>query len=186
MSSNYRTREVAKRAFATELRIADHMFKEDDDEYAPSYLLLPSGEKMNRIFFIGTLVEKEDKGSGFSFKITDSTGKFVAYAGQYNQDAADTIRNIDPPQYVAVTGKPDTFETDEGDVITTIRPESVSVVSESERMKWMVETAEQTLERIETNNTEYAQQSADHYDESDIEDLTDGVISALETVQTDL
>ncbi|MDY7082565.1 MAG: DNA-binding protein, partial [Halobacteria archaeon] len=46
-------REVAKRVFAGEFRDASHTFKESDDERAPSYLLLPTGQKANRVFVVG-------------------------------------------------------------------------------------------------------------------------------------
>lgn len=63
MSSNeIPTREVARRVFAQEFNDAGYTFKESDDERAPVYLLLPTGESANRVFLVGTLTEKEDVG----------------------------------------------------------------------------------------------------------------------------
>lgn len=186
MSAGNRSREVAKRLFATELREADHMFKEDDDEYAPSYLLLPSGGKANRVLVVGTLTEKEDRGGYYSARINDSTGNFLVYAGQYQPEAADALRDIDAPAYVAVVAKPDTFETDEGDIISTLRPEHIVEVDEEVRNTWIGETAEDTIERLEldVDDDEYVKMADEHYGEERA-DIVDDVVDALEEIQSD-
>jgi hypothetical protein len=186
MSASTRTRETAKRLFAHELREADYMFKEDDDEYAPSYLLLPSGGKANRVFIVGTLTEKEDRDGYYSVRINDSTGNFLLYAGQYQPEAADALRDIEAPAYVAVVGKPDTFETDEGDIISTIRPERVTVVDAETRHKWLAETASQTLERLELDaeTDNYAEMADEQYG-TERHDLADIVVEALEGLEAD-
>jgi RPA family protein len=153
MSTEMR-REVAKRVFAGEFRDASHTFKESEEERAPTYLLLPTGEKANRVFAVGTLTEKEDIGTDSEYwkaRVVDPTGTFLVYAGQYQPEAVDVIRDIEPPEYVAVVGKPSTYEPDDGDgdVITSVRPESVTVVDADTRDRWIAETAERTLERIE-------------------------------------
>jgi RPA family protein len=56
------TREVARRVFAREFNDAGYTFKESDDERAPVYSLLPTGERANRILAVGTLTETEDVG----------------------------------------------------------------------------------------------------------------------------
>jgi RPA family protein len=153
MSTEMR-REVAKRVFAGEFRDASHTFKESDEERAPTYLLLPTGEKANRIFAVGTVTEKEDIGTDSEYwkaRVVDPTGTFLVYAGQYQPEAVDVIRDVETPEYVAVVGKPDTYEPEgeDGDVITSIRPESLSVVDADTRDRWIAETAKRTLERIE-------------------------------------
>ncbi|EMA47821.1 hypothetical protein C450_20921 [Halococcus salifodinae DSM 8989] len=47
-------REVARRVFAREFNDATYMFKESDDELAPNYTLLPTGERANRLSLIPT------------------------------------------------------------------------------------------------------------------------------------
>ncbi|HIH36291.1 MAG TPA: DNA-binding protein, partial [Methanocellales archaeon] len=61
------SREVAKRVFAREFGEANMAFKEQDDQYAPQYLLTPTGAKCNRILFVGTLIEKEDIGNDVEY-----------------------------------------------------------------------------------------------------------------------
>ncbi|SFP67411.1 hypothetical protein SAMN05216277_10612 [Halolamina pelagica] len=163
-------REVARRVFASEFNDASHTFKESDDERAPAYQLLPTGEKANRVFFVGTLTEKEDIGEDNEYwrgRIVDPTGTFFVYAGQYQPEAASTLRDLDPPAYVAVVGKPRTYETDDGNVNVSVRPESITVVDAATRDRWVVETAERTVERVaafEDEGNEYARMAADRYD----------------------
>ena len=163
------TREVAKRVFAGEFNDASYTFKESDDERAPVYLLLPTGERANRVFVVGTLMETEDVGSDSEYwqgQVIDPNGdRFYMYAGQYQPDAASMLRELEPPAYIAVVGKPRTYETDEGDVNVSIRPESITEVDAATRDRWVVETAERTLERIQAfaDATDDESASVDEY-----------------------
>src|SRR6056297_2415883 len=106
------TREVARRVFAREFNDASYTFKESDDERAPNYALLPTGERANRVFFVGTLTEKEDVGDDSEYwrgRIVDPSGTFFVYAGQYQPEAASMLRELEAPEYVAVAGKPRTY-----------------------------------------------------------------------------
>ena len=152
MSESAPTREVARRAFAAEFNDASYTFKESDDERAPVYSLLPTGQQANRVFVAGTLTETEDVGEDSEYwrgRIVDPTGTFFSYAGQYQPEAASALRETETPAYVSVVGKPRTYETDEGNTNVSLRPESITVVDAATRDRWVVETAEQTLERIE-------------------------------------
>ncbi|MDZ7702332.1 MAG: RPA family protein [Halobacteriales archaeon] len=182
------TREVARRVFASEFNDASYTFKESDDERAPVYLLLPTGAPANRVFVVGTLTETEDVGSDSEYwrgRVVDPTGTFFVYAGQYQPEAAGVLRELEPPAYVALTGKPRTYETDDGSVNVSVRPEAINVVDEATRERWVVETAERTLERIgafddETN--EYARMARDEYD-LDPDGYREAAIAALEDVE---
>ncbi|MFC7167339.1 RPA family protein [Halospeciosus flavus] len=181
------SREVARRVFATEFNDATFTFKESDDERAPLYSLLPTGEKANRVFIVGTLTETEDVGEDSEYwrgRVVDPTGTFFVYAGQYQPDAAAALRELDTPSYVAIVGKPRTYETEEGDVNVSVRPESITVADAETRDRWVVETAERTLERIEDfdeEGNEYAQRARQEYD-LPVERYRDAVIEALESL----
>jgi len=185
MSGNAPTREVARRVFATEFNDATYTFKESDDERAPVYTLLPSGESANRVFFVGTLTEKEDVGEDDEYwrgRIVDPTGTFFVYAGQYQPEAASTLRDLEPPAYVAVVGKPRTYETDDGSVNVSVRPESISVVDADVRDRWVVEAAERTIERAagyDDEGNEYARMADEEYG-LDAETYHAAALSALE------
>ncbi|MCO8242638.1 MULTISPECIES: RPA family protein [unclassified Haladaptatus] len=184
------TREVARRTFAAEFNDANYTFKESDDERAPVYLLLPTGERANRVFVVGTLTEKEDVGEDSEYwrgRVVDPNGDtFFVYAGQYQPDAAAMLRELEAPAYVSIAGKPRTFEMDDGTVNVSLRPESITVVDESTRDRWVVETAERTLERIETFDDEtnrYATMAKEQY-ERPIDTYRDNAIQALESLDT--
>ena len=183
------TREVARRVFAGEFNDATHTFKESDEERAPVYVLLPTGERANRIFIVGTLTETEDVGEDSEYwqgRVVDPNGDpFFVYAGQYQPDAASMLRELEPPAYVAITGRPRTYETDDGNVNVSVRPESITRVNAATRDRWVVETAEQTLDRIEAfedETNEYARMAEAQYD-LELDQYRDLAISALESLE---
>ncbi len=182
------TREVARRTFAAEFNDASYTFKESDDERAPVYLLLPTGERANRVFIVGTLTEKEDVGEDNEYwrgRVVDPNGDtFFVYAGQYQPEAAAMLRELEAPEYVAIAGKPRTYEMDDGTVNVSLRPESITVVDDSTRDRWVVETAERTLERIEAFDDEtnqYAVMAKEEYDRP-VGNYRDNAIRALESL----
>jgi hypothetical protein len=187
MSANVPTREVARRVFAAEFNDGSHTFKESEDERAPLYLLLPTGERANRVFLVGTLTETEDVGDESEYwrgRIVDPTGTFFVYAGQYQPEAAAMLRDLEPPAYVAVVGKPRTYETDDGTVNVSVRPESISTVDAHTRDRWVVETANRTLDRIERFDdeaNEYGRMARERYD-LPTERYEEAVVSALESL----
>jgi RPA family protein len=185
--SSVPTREVARRVFAAEFNDGSHSFKESEDERAPLYLLLPTGEQANRVFLVGTLTETEDVGDDSEYwrgRIVDPTGTFFVYAGQYQPEAAATLRELEPPAYVSIVGKPRTYETDDGSVNVSVRPESITEVDAHTRDRWVVETAERTLDRIEAFDdeaNEYARMARERYDLPP-EQYRDAAVTALESL----
>ena len=169
MSGSAPTREVARRVFASEFNDAGYTFKESDDERAPVYLLLPTGASANRVFFVGTLTERDDVGEDSEYwrgRIVDPTGTFFVYAGQYQPEAASTLRELEPPAYVAVVGKPRTYETDDGEIRVSVRPESITTVDAAVRDRWVAETARRTIDRVaafDDDGNEYARMADEQY-----------------------
>jgi len=144
-------RETAIRLFAQELRESSHTIKEDDDQYTPTYLITPTGAKCNRVFVVGVLTEKDDIGQEAEYwraRVTDPTGAFIVYAGQYQQEAARALVDAEVPSIVSVVGKPNVYETQDGTTVTSIRAENISVVDETTRDLWVAETVRQTITRI--------------------------------------
>ncbi len=144
-------REVARRVFAQEFRESDLAYREGDDQYAPRYLLTPTGAKCNRGLLVGTLTEKDDISTESEYwraRIADPTGTFVVYTGQYQPEVTQALASINPPEFVSIVGKPNTYETDDGDIITSIRPESLSIVDTDTRDQWVLEASRQTIDRL--------------------------------------
>ncbi|AEH37305.1 hypothetical protein [Halopiger xanaduensis] len=144
-------REVAYRLFAAEYDDASVSYTESDEERAPNYVIAPTGARINRLFAVGTLTEVTSVNDEMvRARVVDPTGAFVVYAGQYQPDELAFLEGIEPPAFVAVTGKARTFQPEDSDqVYTSIRPESIATVDADTRDRWVVSAAEQTLERIE-------------------------------------
>ncbi|MDD4162909.1 MAG: hypothetical protein PHW87_10585 [Methanothrix sp.] len=210
------SREVAKRVFAEELKSSNYSFRdgEDQHQYAPQYLLTPTGAKCNRVFVVGVLTEKDDIGGDTEYwrgRVVDPTGSILIYAGQYQPEAAQILANMEAPSFVAVVGKPNLYQTDDGNIIISLRAESIQKVDEATRNQWIMDTARRTLERLEAlKNARPVQESSDfatadnvpvsassstpaqdtdralqHY-HTDIEHFRQMVIRALSSLKADL
>jgi RPA family protein len=160
-------REPARRVFAAELREATHHFKDGEDEKSPTYVLLPTGERCNRVLFIGSMTHKEKKGEQnifYSVRVADPTGTFFVNASSFQQEAMTQVSKIDPPAFVAVVGKPNAYEAPDGRVFVSVRAESVTVVDKEMRNRWVLDAAEQTLKRIEAyGQTPDSQRAQERY-----------------------
>ena len=180
-------REVAQRIFAQEFRESSLTFKDGDDLYSPQYLLTPTGAKVNRLFIVGTLTEKEDIGTDSEYwrgRVSDPTGSFLVYAGQYQPEAAQVLAECETPAFVAIVGKPSTYTTEQGEVLTSVRPESMHIVDGETRDIWVLDTAKRTLERIsalESDNPDVLR-AKEHY-ETDAGHYSDMVLQALRSLK---
>jgi RPA family protein len=147
-------RETAHRAFAQEFNASKHEIK-GQGEKDPSFLVTPLGAKVNRLHVVGVCTDVEpvgESGEVWRARISDPTGVFTVYAGQYQPEAAQALSQIQPPQYVAVTGKARTYEPEPGSIFVSIRPESVTVVDEATRDQWILDTARRTRDRLKAVN----------------------------------
>jgi RPA family protein len=145
-------REPSRRVFAGELREIREQFREGTDEKSPSFVLLPTGERCNRVFLVGTVTEKKRQGEQNMFyraRVVDPTGTFFVMAGSYQPEAMQQMARIEPPAFVAVVGKPSLYETPDGTFLVSVRAESVTVVDREIRDCWVLDTAKATLERLD-------------------------------------
>lgn len=143
-------REAAKPLFTQEIREIEHGEKDGDDQFAKMMFDLPLGEKANRVVVIGTLTETEDIGTDTEYwkgRVVDPTGSILIYAGEFQPEAAQLLSEIETPAYVAVIGKPNIYKTDNG-LVVSVRPESVTVVSDEEREIWVQEASRYALHRL--------------------------------------
>jgi RPA family protein len=181
-------REVAHRVFAAELKESNLQTKEGQDEQFPKqYLLTPTGAKCNRIFIVGTLTETENVGTDSDFwrgRIVDPTGAFYVTAGQYQPEAAQVLAKTAPPEFIAVIGKPTIFTTKEGNVLSSIKAESIHIVDAATRDRWVVETANLTAKRLaKLQGTEPdAVKAREHYS-TDVEQYKAMVAMAVESMR---
>ena len=135
-------REPAKRVFAAELREASRTIRDTGDEKSPTYLLLPTGERCNRILIAGAITDKSkagDQNVQYRAKVSDPTGMFYISASSYQPEAMLQLAKIDTdmPSFVVVVGKPNTYTTPEGRVLVSVRAEAVQVVDRDTRDLWV-------------------------------------------------
>jgi RPA family protein len=145
-------REPARRVFASELRECRYQFKDGEDEKSPTFVLLPTGERSNRIFIVGTLTEKTRQGEQNVFyrgRVVDPTGTFFVMAGSYQPEAMQQLAKIDTPAFVAVIGKPNLYTKPDGSVLVSIRVEAITVVDKDTRELWVLDTAARMLDRLD-------------------------------------
>lgn len=146
------TRQVAQRLFAQEYN-AGRIELKGEGEKDPSFLVTPGGSKVNRLHVVGVCTECEpvgESGETWRARISDPTGIFTVYAGQYQPEAAHVLSELEPPCFVALTGKARTYEPEPGSVFVSVRPEAISVVDEATRDAWVLQTAERMNERLAT------------------------------------
>lgn len=145
-------REPAKRVFAAELREATRTIKDGADEKSPSYQLLPTGERCNRILIAGAITDKTRAGEQnitYRARVSDPTGMFYINASSYQPEAMLQMTKIDTetPSFVVVVGKPNAYTTPDGRVLVSVRVESIQVVDRATRDMWVADTAKATLKR---------------------------------------
>lgn len=181
-------REVARRVFAKEFAASNLTYKDSDDQLAPTYLLTPTGAKCNRVLIVGTLTEKSDIGSDSEYwrgRVTDPTGAFTIYAGQYQPEAAQALSDIEVPSFVAVVGKPSSYKTQDGTVVITIRPEIIVPVDGDTRDLWVKDAIEATAERLrelKEGSTPEAVKAKEHYN-ADVEEYKNMLLTAAKSLK---
>ena len=144
-------REPAWRLFDAEYNEARYEIK-GEEEKTPSYLITPLGGKINRIYFVGVLTDVEnisDEGDFIRAHVSDPTGVFTIYSGQYQQETTQALADIDIPAYVAVVGKTRTYSPEEGELFISVRPEQIKEVTVDIRDRWILETCQHTKLRLE-------------------------------------
>ncbi len=145
------TRELAWRVFAKEYNESTYMHSDGGDR-TPSYLITPLGAKINRVFIVGVITDIEDIGTegkpNWRARISDRTGTFFIYAGQYDPEVAQQLASFEPPAFVAVIGKPRIFRPENGSVLVSIRPERIQEVSRETCEYWILETCRQMRSRL--------------------------------------
>ena len=182
-------REQAWRVFASEFNDSKIEIK-GEGEMIPSYIITPLGAKINRVFIIGVLTDVENVSESGEFiraHLSDPTGVFTLYSGQYQQDITDELKNIEVPSFVAVVGKIRTYVPEDGeDMYTSIRPEKILEVTSEIRDQWIIETCKNTKNRIEAYLE--AKKMKEPNKEELIKlgfnnDLSEGIITALQSYE---
>lgn len=151
-------RETAWRVFAAEYN-ASTLEVSDGGERSPSFLVTPLGAMVNRLFIVGVLTDIENMGTEqgpmWRARITDPTGTFHVYAGQYQPTAAAALSKLKPPVFAAVAGKSRLYKPESGGTYASIRPEIVKVVDVKLRDYWVLESCQSLKKRLDAAREAY-------------------------------
>ncbi len=145
-------RETAWRVFATELNSAAYEIKAEEEK-KPSYVVSRLGAYINRVLLAGVLTEKENVGSDeepmWRGRVLDSTaGTFFINVGKFQPEASAAMSTIEVPCRVAIVGKVRTYNTDDGKVWISVRPERIVQIDENTQNEWLLDTAKSTWKRL--------------------------------------
>ena len=150
-------REVAWRLFAGEYNASN--LEMGGGERTPSYVVTPLGARANRLYLVGVLTDVENVGTEpqpmWRARVSDPTGTFHVYAGQYQPEAAAKLSSIKPPAFTAIVGKSRTYSPEQGTVYTSVRPELVKIVDAAIRDYWILEACRSLRGRIEAAREAY-------------------------------
>jgi RPA family protein len=145
-------REVAWRLFASEYNDAN-LETEGTGERPPSYIVTPLGAKVNRVFVVGVITDVENVGTDgqpmWRARVSDPTGTFHVYAGQYQPEAAAALSKLRPPVFGAIVGKSRIYSPQPGTTYTSIRPETIKSVDEGVRDFWILEACRSLQRRLD-------------------------------------
>jgi RPA family protein len=148
---------------ATELNRADGAVsgdpvqKKGDEEKSPKFITLASGAEVGRVLVAGALTDVRDVGDGQEYlqaRVVTADGETaIAYAGQYDPDVKAALKAMEAPTFVAVIGKPRSYEdidedTGESTFYTSIRPDMVQEIDEQTRDSINADAASGALERL--------------------------------------
>ena len=127
-------------------------------EYDPSFVITKLGAKVNRIVAAGLLerLELRETSNGSSLyqgQLRDPTGLHYFSVGEYNSEMMQELAHqwterLDDgePLLVMMTSKTRWYQTDEGAVYTSLRPEEACVVSREIYANWLLDACEATIE----------------------------------------
>src|SRR2546428_1744192 len=122
-------------------------------ERAPSYVVKRLGARVTRVFVVGVTTQVEIVGTDtqpmWRARVSDPTGTFRIYAGQYQPEAAATLSKLKPPVFGAIVGKSRVYSPEAGSVFTSIRPERIKAVGETGRDYWILQAGTCLRKRLD-------------------------------------
>ncbi|MCQ2355405.1 MAG: nucleic acid-binding protein [Methanocorpusculum sp.] len=148
-------RQPVKQVFAAEFAEITKTYKDPNDQKAPVFALLPTGERCNRVFVVGRIrqcgLAKNQK--DYIAKISDPTGNIrVSASQQYAPDAKRALSKIDLTHqvYAGIVGTAKTYrpQNDPSAVVVSLEAKHVYVLDGALYAQWVVHTAHQTVGRI--------------------------------------
>jgi len=137
------------------------MHEKGSGEYDPSFVITKLGAKVNRVVAAGLLerLEQRETSNGatlFQGQLRDPTGLHYFSVGDYNSEmmrelSHQWVERLDDgePLLVMMTAKTRWYQTDEGAVYTSLRPEEACVVSREVYANWLLDACQSTMQRMD-------------------------------------
>ena len=129
-------------------------------EFDPSFVITKLGSKVNRVIVAGLLerLEPRDTANGsvlYQGQIRDPSGVHYFSVGDY---ASDSMRELTlqlspkvesgEPILLLMVAKTRLFQTEEGAIYTSLRPEEACEIDSKRYASWLTKTCQDTLERM--------------------------------------
>jgi|GEM_PF-321592 len=159
-----------------ELNRTTHALPKGEEQYEAQTYLSPAGRVVTKVMICGTALEKEDVGKDqplWRMRITDPSGATQVYAGgMYQPEAAQAIATLELPAFVAVVGKLHLYEPEGagGNIIISLRPDSISILNNQSRDDFLLDAALSTLRSVRATTEERMNEVAAVYGDKDGKD----------------
>ncbi len=164
-----------KRSPVTKMLIAEltrttHVLPRGEGQYEAQTYMTPTGRTIAKIIIAGAAIEKEDVGKDqtmWRLRISDPSGTIQVYAGTYQPEAVQVIAMLEIPSFVAVVGKMHLYQPEDGNVIVSIRPDSVTPIDVASRDSLIFDASLSILRSIRGITDDKMKEVADIYGEKD-------------------
>lgn len=185
-------------------------------EYDPSFVITKLGAKVNRVIVAGLLerleVRETSNGSTlYQGQMRDPSGLHYFSVGDYASESMRELTlslvektEVGEPVLLLMTAKSRWYQTDEGAVYTSLRPEEACEIDAKTYALWLTRASEGTLQRMKIRNDSLSAEptqeglkaagvpehmidglllSRNHYGEFDTETYTLNVMQALDIAE---
>ena len=185
-------------------------------EYDPSFVITKLGAKVNRVVVAGLLerleVRETSNGSTlYQGQMRDPSGVHYFSVGDYASESMRELTlslvektEIGEPVLLLMVAKSRWYQTDEGAVYTSLRPEEACEIDAQRYALWLTRACEDTLQRMKSYSDSLAAEptkeglvgsgvpehmvdgllvSRNHYGDIDLENYTLNVMQALDIAE---
>ena len=130
-------------------------------EFDPTFVITKLGAKVNRVVVSGLVerLELRETSNGsqmYQGQLRDPSGLHYSSVGEYASESMrefviQLLDKVDSgePILLSMTAKARWYQTDEGAVYTSLRPEEAAIVSRERYASWLVRACAATLDRLD-------------------------------------
>ena len=130
-------------------------------EFDPTFVITKLGAKVNRVIVSGLVerLELRETSNGsqmYQGQLRDPSGLHYFSVGEYASESmrefvVQLLDKVDSgePVLLSMTAKARWYQTDEGAVYTSLRPEEAAIVTRERYASWLVRACAATLERLD-------------------------------------